>query len=108
MYNFSPSALPKLWQAWSGWREVMGKLQDVVREQDTTSRPMHVVRLMVGVGVNVGLMLFGIVEDPNFYYFILMVCLINMGVYFANYVVAKVVYYFFILLIYSSIWFLLS
>lgn len=88
---FFPVALPKLWQAWSGWREVMRKLRDVLEDQDATSRPMQVVRPMVGVGINIGLMLYGILDDPNFYYFILIVCLVNMGVYFANYVVAKVV-----------------
>lgn len=89
VYGIWSFSLPKLWQAWSGWREVMRKLKNVLEEQDTTSRPMQVVRPMVGVGINIGLMLYGILDDPNFYYFILIVCLVNMGVYFANYVVAK-------------------
>lgn len=69
----------------------MMKLKEVLSEQDTAARPMQVVRLLAGVGANGSLMLFGILEDPNFYYFILIVCLVNMGIYFANYVVAKVV-----------------
>lgn len=88
--SFSPIAPSKLWHAWSGWKEISTKLKAVLEEKDTTSRPMQVIRLVVGVGSNFGLMLFGILNDPNFYYFVLILCLVNMSLYFANYVVAKV------------------
>lgn len=101
-------ALPKLWQAWSGWREVGKAVKNVLGDQDTTYRPMQVVRLLVGVGVNIGLMLFGILDDPNFYYFILIVCLVNMGLYFVNYVLAKVVECILVLLTLYCYWFIFT
>lgn len=76
---------------WSAWKPIGEKLKNVVGEQDTSSRPMQVARVLVGVGSNIGLILFGILGDPDVYNFILIVCLVNMGLYFANYVLMKVV-----------------
>lgn len=86
IWSFS---LSKLWHVWSAWKPIGEKLKNVVGEQDTSSRPMQVARVLVGVGSNIGLILFGILGDPDVYNFILIVCLVNMGLYFANYVLMK-------------------
>ncbi|MPC23959.1 SID1 transmembrane family member 1 [Portunus trituberculatus] len=82
-------ALSKLWHVWSAWKPIGEKLSNVLSEQDTSHKPMEVVRVLVGVGSNIGLILFGILADPDVYNFILVVCLVNLGLYFANYVMMK-------------------
>lgn len=88
-YGIWSFSLSQMWHVWSGWKELGEELRNVLGEQDTSHRSMKVVRVMVGVFGNVGLIVFGIVVDPNVYNFILIVCLVNMGLYFANYVLVK-------------------
>ena len=85
---------------WSGWKPIGEKLKNFLGEEDTSDPPMLVARALVGVGSNIGLIVFGCVADPDVYNFILIVCLVNMGLYFANYVMAKVVFWVFLLLLY--------
>ncbi|XP_063841509.1 SID1 transmembrane family member 1-like [Scylla paramamosain] len=88
-YGIWSFSLSKLWHVWSAWKPVAEKLKNVMGEQDTSSQPMQVARVLVGVGSNIGLIVYGNLGDPDVYNFILIVCLVNMGLYFANYVMMK-------------------
>ncbi|KAK4294774.1 hypothetical protein Pmani_032622 [Petrolisthes manimaculis] len=87
IWSFSPN---KLWQVWKGWSpEVMKKLYDVVSQDDRTSTPMQVMRIVSGLVANIILIGCGIGIDPNVYTFILIVCLVNTTLYIFNYVLTK-------------------
>ena len=77
-------------QVWKGWRTVHNKLAEVVTNQDRTSTPLHVLRIVVGLFANVALILYGAIVDPNIYKYILSICLTNLGLYFGNYILTKV------------------
>lgn len=75
---------------WKGWRPVAEKLRNELWGSATTAKPLQIVRIVIGLVVNSAIILFGCLADPNIYSYILMVCLINMGLYFLNYVIAKI------------------
>nr|ADK25179.1 SID-1-like protein [Penaeus vannamei] len=87
VWSFSPY---KMLMVWKGWRPVAEKLRNELWGSATTAKPLQIVRIVIGLVVNSAIILFGCLADPNIYSYILMVCLINMGLYFLNYVIAKI------------------
>ncbi|XP_068244590.1 SID1 transmembrane family member 2-like [Palaemon carinicauda] len=90
IWSFSPM---KMLQVWKGWKPVRDKLAQVIRNEDLTSTPLHVLRIVVGIVANVSLILYGAIADPNVYGYILSICLTNLGLYFGNYVITKRIQY---------------
>lgn len=84
------SAPYKMLMVWKGWRPVAEKLHKELWGSATTAKPLQIVRIFIGLVINSAIILFGCLADPNIYSYILMVCLINMGLYFLNYIIAKV------------------
>ncbi|KAG7170684.1 SID1 transmembrane family member 2-like [Homarus americanus] len=76
-----------------GWKPVMKKLEEVVRDEDRTSKPMHIIRISMGTLANFLLIIYGCALDPNVYSYVLIICLTNMGLYVLNYIITKVLYY---------------
>lgn len=86
VWSFSPM---KMLQVWKGWKPVRDKLAQVIRNEDLTSTPIHVLRIVSGFIANGSLILYGAIADPNVYGYILSVCLTNLGLYFGNYIITK-------------------
>lgn len=87
VWSFSPY---KMLMVWKGWRPVAEKLHKELWGSATTAKPLQIVRIFIGLVINSAIILFGCLADPNIYSYILMVCLINMGLYFLNYIIAKI------------------
>lgn len=90
VWSFSPL---KMLQVWKGWKPVRNKLAQILRDEDRTSTPLHILRIISGVVANGSLILYGAIADPNVYNYILTICLTNLGLYFGNYILTKTVCY---------------
>lgn len=86
IWSFSPY---KMWCVWKGWKPVVTKLEEVIRDQDRTSGPCKVLRIVIGLATNVGLITYGCIVDPNIYSYLLVIFLSNTGMYFGNYMITK-------------------
>lgn len=81
-----------MWQVYKGWKPIVAKLEQVLQDEDRTSTPLQIIRIVLGLIINTAVIIWGILVDPNMYTFILIACLINMACYFVNYIVTKVQY----------------
>ncbi|KAK7081793.1 SID1 transmembrane member [Halocaridina rubra] len=79
-------------QVWKGWRPVVNKLSGMF-DEGSTSTLLHIVRIFTGVAANFSLLLYGAIADPNVYRYILVICLLNLGLYFGNYILTKRIHF---------------
>lgn len=86
IWSFSPY---RMYHECKGWKPVIDRLDQVLRDEDRTSRPIHILRVVVGCLSNLTLIIYGFVMDPDIYIFILIVCISNTGLYFGNYMITK-------------------
>ncbi|XP_042219181.1 cholesterol uptake protein 1-like isoform X2 [Homarus americanus] len=86
IWSFSPYMM---YHVCKGWKPVMKKLEEVVRDEDRTSKPMHIIRISMGTLANFLLIIYGCALDPNVYSYVLIICLTNMGLYVLNYIITK-------------------
>ncbi|CAL4089977.1 unnamed protein product [Meganyctiphanes norvegica] len=83
-WNFSPSAMYKIWK---NWHPVLAKMNN------TSMNGLQGVRLVLGLMLNLGLVIYSSIMESDVYNHILIVCLSNVGLYFTNYVATKRLYY---------------